>query len=170
MSPLREEIKQRRPFRSRGHEGVVSLLLTADRLRRDLAQVVEPHGLTLQQYNVLRILRGAGSQGLPTLDIADRMIEQTPGITRLLDRLERKSLVRRQRCPEDRRRVWVAITPGGLRLLATLDAPMSRADDALLERLGARRAVTLIRLLEAARKPGAPRAPDTRSFDQRRQD
>jgi MarR family transcriptional regulator, organic hydroperoxide resistance regulator len=170
MSPLREEIKQRRPFRSRGHEGVVSLLLTADRLRRDLAQVVEPHGLTLQQYNVLRILRGAGSQGLPTLDVADRMIEQTPGITRLLDRLEGKSLVRRERCAKDRRRVWVAITPGGLRLLATLDGPMSRADDALLERLGARRAVTLIRLLEAARKSEAPRAPDTRSFDQRRQD
>ena len=155
MSPLREEIRQRRPFRSPGHEGVVSLLLTADRLRRDLARVVEPHGLTLQQYNVLRILRGAGARGLPTLDIAERMIEQAPGITRLLDRLEKKALVSRERCPRDRRQVLVAITPTGLRLVGSLDAPMSKADDALLERLGSRRTVTLVRLLEAVRQPAA---------------
>jgi DNA-binding MarR family transcriptional regulator len=149
---LREEIRQRRPFRSRGHEGVVSLLLTADRLRRDLARVVEPHGLTLQQYNVLRILRGAAGQALPTLDVAERMIERTPGITRLLDRLERKGLVRRERCPEDRRQVLVALSPAGRRLLAGLDAPMARADDRLQDRLGTRRTVTLIRLLETVRQ------------------
>ena len=153
MSPLREEIRQRRPFRSRGHEGVVSLLLTADRLRRGLADVVEPHGLTLQQYNVLRILRGAKEKGLPTLDIAGRMIEQTPGITRLLDRLEKKSLVTRKRCPTDRRQVLVVLSPTGRRLLAGLDAPMARADDLLEARLGSRRTVTLIRLLDALRNP-----------------
>jgi DNA-binding MarR family transcriptional regulator len=153
---LREEIRQRRPFRSRGHEGVVGLLLTADRLRRDLASVVEPRGLTLQQYNVLRILRGAGRMGLPTLDIADRMIEQAPGITRLLDRLERKGFAQRARCPRDRRQVLVVITPSGLRLLRDLDAPMAKADDALLDRLGSRRAVTLIRILEALRNPKTP--------------
>jgi DNA-binding MarR family transcriptional regulator len=151
LSPLKDEIKQRRPFRSRGHEGVLSLLRTADQLKRDLAQVVEPHGLTLQQYNVLRILRGAGARGLPTLDIAERMIEQAPGITRLLDRLEKKAFVRRERCPQDRRQVLVAISPAGLRLLAGLDGPVAKADDALLERLGPRRTVTLIRLLEAVR-------------------
>lgn len=156
MSPLREEIKQRRPFRSRGHEAVVGLLLTADRMRRDLGQVVETRGLTLQQYNVLRILRGAGGKGLPTLDIALRMIEQAPGITRLLDRLEKKGFAKRERCPRDRRQVLVVITPPGLRLLHDLDAPMSKADDALLERLGSRRAVTLIRLLEALRNPKTP--------------
>jgi len=143
---------------------VVSLLLTADRLRRELARVVEPRGLTLQQYNVLRILRGAGPRGLPTLDIAERMIEQTPGITRLLDRLEKKALIQRERCPNDRRQVLVAITASGRRLLSTLDGPMSKADDALLERLGSRRAVTLIRLLETLRSPAAARharaAPD----------
>jgi DNA-binding MarR family transcriptional regulator len=152
---LLEEIRQRRPFRSPGHEAVVSLLLTADRLRRELAGVVEPHGLTLQQYNVLRILRGAGAKGLPTLDIAERMIEQAPGITRLLDRLEKKSLVKRERCPQDRRQVTVVIATSGLRLLGGLDEAMSRADDTLLERLGARRALTLVRLLEALRKPKA---------------
>ena len=153
MSPIRDEIKQRRPFRSKGQEGVLSLLRTADQLKRDFASLVEPHGLTLQQFNVLRILRGAGAKGLPTLDIAERMIEQAPGITRLLDRLEKKVLVRRERCPEDRRQVLVAITPGGLRLLADLDGPVAEADDALLARLGSRRTVTLIRLLDAVRNP-----------------
>ncbi|HEY5907330.1 MAG TPA: MarR family transcriptional regulator [Vicinamibacteria bacterium] len=155
MTPLLEEIRQRRPVRTPGHEAVVSLLLTADRLRRELAGVVEPHGLTLQQYNVLRILRGAGAKGLPTLDIAERMIEQAPGITRLLDRLEKKSLVKRERCPQDRRQVTVVITTSGLRLLGGLDQAMSKADDTLLERLGARRALTLVRLLEALRTPKA---------------
>jgi DNA-binding MarR family transcriptional regulator len=137
---------------------VVSLLRTADQLKRDLACVVEPHGLTLQQFNVLRILRGAGPGGLPTLDIAERMIEQAPGITRLLDRLEKKALVGRERCPQDRRQVLVAITRGGLRLLARLDGPVAEADDALLARLGSRRAITLIRLLEAVRN-GPKRRP-----------
>ena len=151
MSPIREEIKQLRPFRSRGQEGLVSLLRTADQMKRELTSLVEPHGLTLQQFNVLRILRGAGTKGLPTLDIAERMIEQAPGITRLLDRLEKKALVKRERCPGDRRQVLVAITPGGLRLVADLDGPVAEADDALLARLGSRRIVTLIRLLDAVR-------------------
>ena len=160
MSPIKDEIKQGRPFRSRGQEGLLSLLRTADQLKRDLASVVEPHGLTLQQFNVLRILRGSGSKGLPTLEIAERMIEQTPGITRLLDRLEKKALVRRARCPDDRRQVLVAITLGGLRLLAGLDGPVDGADNALLARLGSRRTITLIRLLDAvrnepARRPGS---------------
>jgi DNA-binding MarR family transcriptional regulator len=158
LSPLRDEIKQRRPFRSRGHEGVLSLLRTADLVKRGLAQVVEPLGLTLQQYNVLRILRGAGATGLPTLEIAERMIEQAPGITRLLDRLEKKAFIRRQRCPRDRRQVLVAINPSGLRLLAALERPVARADDALQERLGPRRTLTLIRLLEAVRNPRSPKS------------
>jgi len=74
---------------------------------------------------VLRILRGAGQQGTPTLEIADRMIQKNPGITRLLDKLEAKHLVRRKRCPEDRRQVLCWITEAGLRLLADLDKPMA---------------------------------------------
>jgi DNA-binding MarR family transcriptional regulator len=127
----------------------MTLLRTADQVKRDLASVVEPHGLTLQQFNVLRILRGAGPAGLPTLEIAERMVEQAPGITRLLDRLEKKALVGRERCPHDRRQVLVAITPGGLRLLANLDTPVAEADDSLLAGLGERRIATLIRLLDA---------------------
>src|SRR5215470_7514740 len=104
---------------------------TADLVRRHATALIEPQGITLQQYNVLRILRGAGADGLPTLEVADRMIEQTPGVTRLLDRLEAKQLVRRQRCPKDRRQHLCWITPKGLALLRKLDAPgLKTADDA----------------------------------------
>ena len=159
MSPIKDEIQQRRPFRSRGQEGLLSLLRTADQLKRHVAAVVEPHGLTLQQFNVLRILRGAEGSGLPTLDIAERMVEHAPGITRLLDRLEKKALARRERCPKDRRQVLVAITTSGRRLLAALDHPVAEADDELLARLGSRRTITLIRLLDAARNEPPARRP-----------
>src|SRR5207244_13083574 len=79
-----QELKQTKPFPSKAQEVAVSLLRTADVLRRLVGAVVEQKGITVQQYNVLRILRGAGEQGLPTLDIAERMIETTPGITRLI--------------------------------------------------------------------------------------
>lgn len=90
--------------------------------------MIAPHGITPQQYNVLRILRGSGPDGLPTLTIGERMIEQTPGVTRLVDRLERKGLVGRTPCPKDRRRVFCRITTKGLDLLKELDGPVKRWD------------------------------------------
>lgn len=132
VANIQTELKQQRPFVSKSAEAVVSLIRTADLVRRMMSGLVEPLGITLQQYNVLRILRGAGEKGLPTLDIADRMIEQTPGITRLIDRLEAKKLVKRERCPTDRRQVFCRITEPGLTLLAQLDAPsISVPNDAL---------------------------------------
>ena len=128
-SPLQRELQQQRPFRSRGQESVIGLLHTADLLRRHLSRVVEPHGITLQQYNVLRILRGSGDDGLPTLSIAERMIEQTPGVTRLLDRLEAKGLVSRCRGENDRRQVLCRLTAAGRTLLAQLDPDMDEADE-----------------------------------------
>src|SRR3954470_9330449 len=115
-------------FRSREQQATLGLLRTSDALKRSLAQVVEPHGITPQQYNVLRILRGAGPDGLPTLTIGERMIEQTPGVTRLVDRLELKGLVARTPCPTDRRRVFCRITSVGLELLSELDEPVNRWD------------------------------------------
>jgi len=126
-SPLRSEIKQSKPFRSPAEEAAVALMRTSDLLHRRLSEVVEPHGITHQQYNVLRILRGSDPAPLPTLEIATRMIEQAPGITRLLDRLEAKGLVRRERCQEDRRQVHCWITASGLELLAGLDQPLLAA-------------------------------------------
>jgi DNA-binding MarR family transcriptional regulator len=148
---LQEEIKQNKPFSTSSEEGAVALLRTADVVRRYLTRVIETAGVTLQQYNVLRILRGAGERGMPTLEIADRMIEETPGITRLLDRLEAKLLVRRMRCLEDRRQVLCWITPEGLELLARLDGPVREADENALGELEAADVRSLISLLETIR-------------------
>jgi DNA-binding MarR family transcriptional regulator len=152
---VREEIKQTKPFASATDEGVVTLLRTADRVRTELAAVIEPHGITLQQYNVLRILRGAGDAGLPTLEIAARMIEHNPGITRLLDRLEAKKLVRRVRCPEDRRQVLCHATGAAGRTLAAIEGPLADASRRVLAPLDGARLDDLIRLLDAVRKSAA---------------
>lgn len=148
---IQQEIKQNKPFHSRKEEAAVALLRTTDLLRRMIAGVVELKGITAQQYNVLRILRGAGEHGLPTLDIADRMIEQTPGITRLIDRLESKDLVSRERCPTDRRQVFCRITKRGLRLLGSLDGPIREAEECALSVMAERELTAFIRLLDRTR-------------------
>jgi DNA-binding MarR family transcriptional regulator len=122
-SALQREIRQRVPFSSVQQEAILAISRTADVLRRRVTRLLEPYGVTEQQYNVLRILRGAGSSGLPTLEIADRMIEQTPGITRMIDRLEAKGLVYRERGCQDRRLVLCRISETGLALLAQIDEP-----------------------------------------------
>lgn len=151
MSQLQREIRQGKPFRSRGQEVVVALLRTADLVRRTVGRALEPHDITIQQYNVLRILRGAGEQGLPTLEIAERMIEQAPGVTRLLDRLELKGLVRRQRCAQDRRQVLCWLTPAGLELVERLDEPVDSADAEAVAMLTPEEQERLLRMLDAIR-------------------
>jgi MarR family transcriptional regulator, organic hydroperoxide resistance regulator len=151
MRSIRDEIKQTRPFASRADEAVVTLLGTADRVRAALSRVVEAHAITLQQYNVLPILRGAGDEGLPTLEIAARMIEQSPGITRLLDRLEARGLARRVRCPEDRRQVLCHATEKARRVLDGLDGPVAEAGRRCIAPLDASRTTDLVRLLDAVR-------------------
>ncbi|HEY3113500.1 MAG TPA: MarR family transcriptional regulator [Gemmatimonadaceae bacterium] len=138
-------------FRSREQQATLGLLRTADAVKRSLAQVIEPHGITPQQYNVLRILRGAGPDGMPTLTIGERMIEQTPGVTRLVDRLERKGLVARTPCPTDRRRVFCRITPKGLDLLKELDDPINRWDAQAVSVLPPAELDSLINLLDRVR-------------------
>jgi MarR family transcriptional regulator, organic hydroperoxide resistance regulator len=155
MGSIRDEIKQTRPFPSRADEAVVTLLGTADRVRTAFSRVVEAHGITLQQYNVLRILRGAGEGGLPTLEIAARMIEQSPGITRLLDRLEARGLARRVRCPEDRRQVLCHVTEKARRVLDGLDGPVAEAARRCIAPLDASRTAELVRLLDAVRSATA---------------
>lgn len=149
-SALAREIQQTRPFQSARQEAALGLLKTVDGLRLHISRVLEPFGVTDQQYNVLRILRGAGKDGLPTLAIAERMIERAPGITRLIDRLEKKGLVSRKRCTSDRRQVFCILAPAGARLLARMDAPVAKSDEAL-GALGDADLKTLIRLLDAVR-------------------
>jgi DNA-binding MarR family transcriptional regulator len=143
--------KPQQNFRSREQQAVVGLLRTADAIKRSLAHVIEPHGITPQQYNVLRILRGAAPEGLPTLTIGERMVEQTPGVTRLIDRLERKGLVARIPCPKDRRRVFCQITPKGLDLLDELDEPVNRWDAQTVSILPPSEVDSLIKLLDRVR-------------------
>ena len=151
IGTIRHEIKQQRPFPSRSQEALVSLLRTTDLVKRRLGAAVEAQGITLQQYNVLRILRGAGKEGLPTLEIASRVVEQTPGITRLLGRLERKSLVRRSRGSHDRRQVLCRISSRGLRLVTALDRPMQQAAESCLAPLSEPEALGLVHLLDRVR-------------------
>lgn len=151
MRRLREVIKQRKPFASLEQEVFLEVLRTGHALVHDLVELLKPYGLTQPQYNVLRILRGAGETGLPTLEIAVRMLEQAPGVTRLLDRLDAKSLVRRERCPSDRRQVLCWITPAGQELLAVLDPVVEAADAAVVSALATPERQTLLRLLDRVR-------------------
>jgi len=153
MSRLQQELKQRKrkPFSSVAQEALLGLMRTTDLVRRQFAAFVEPHGITLQQFNVLRILRGGGAEGVPTLEVADRMVEQTPGITRLLDRLEAKGFVKRQRCEKDRRQHLCWITPKGAALLEKLDEPVIELGEQVIKGLNHEERLTLIRVLDALR-------------------
>ena len=148
---LQDEIKQTRPFRSSAEEVVVSILRTAAVMQRHLSQVVEAHGITIQQYNVLRILRGAGDAGLPTLAIRDRMVEEAAGITRLLDKLESAGHVVRERCTPDRRQVLCHITPKGASVVAALDGPMDAANQRAGSNLDEEESTQVVELLGAIR-------------------
>jgi DNA-binding MarR family transcriptional regulator len=151
-SRLQEELKQKRPFRSTEQQAFLGLLRTGDACKARFTAIFEPEGVTFQQYNVLRILRGAGPDGLPTLEIGERMIERTPGVTRIVDRLERKGWVVRVRGKDDRRQVWCRITPTGLDLLSRLDEPVGEADRAVFAGLDREELEELLRLLDTVRQ------------------
>jgi MarR family transcriptional regulator, organic hydroperoxide resistance regulator len=154
-SRLQEEIQQTRPFQSRRQEAFLAILRSADLLRRGVGALLEPFGVTPQQYNVLRILRGAGPEGLPVLAIGARLIEHTPGMTRLLQRLEAKGWVERRRNTGDRRQVDCRLTPAGAELLARIDPVMEQADRHMLASLNAGQLDALIALLDDVRaNPG----------------
>jgi len=122
---IQAEIQQSKPFNNLEDEAAVALQRTADRLQWRLSEMLKTFGLSPTQYNALRILRGAGDQGRSCSEIAERMINHDPDITRLVDRLERRGLVARSREGRDRRVITTRITPAGLDLLATLDGPSS---------------------------------------------
>lgn len=137
-------------------DAFVAIVRAADSLTRAPAALLKQHGLTAPQYNVLRILRGAGGAGLRCGDIGVRMIQREPDITRLLDRLERRGLTTRSRARDDRRAVQAAITAAGLELLARLDEPMLEIHRAQFARLSARRLQDLVRALKLLPPPTHP--------------
>ncbi|HEU4827692.1 MAG TPA: MarR family transcriptional regulator [Gemmatimonadales bacterium] len=152
MSPtLQSELKQRKPFSSLEHEAVVSLARTAALLEHQTAEALKPHGLTPTQYNVLRILRGAGPEGLCRNEVRDRMISPMPDTTRLLDRLAEMGFLVRAREGEDRRFVRTRITAEGKELIDRLDEVIHGLHRRQLGHLGSGRLRTLLDLLEAAR-------------------
>ena len=129
MPKIYEEIKQNKPLRTPGEVAAITILRTADVVRHAMERSLSSFGLSNEQYNVLRILRGAGESGLPTLEISNRMLSRSPNITRLLDKLIAKKLARRSRPKEDRRVVIVSLTPKGLKLLAHLDGVVDNVFD-----------------------------------------
>ena len=149
------------PFRSREQEAYLSLLRTADALRSQVESKLKEFGLTGTQYNALRILRGAGPEGLPCSEIGERMITRDPDVTRLLNRLEKRGLVRRARARADRRVIYGKITAAGLKLLSLMDEPVETHSRQMLKPVGQEKLAQLIKLLELVRGgtgvPGAPR-------------
>ena len=120
-SSLQEELRQTKPFGSLEQEATLSVERTSAVLRHGVAEALRPFGVTPAQYNVLRILRGAGPNGLCRHEISDRLLTQVPDVTRLLDRMEAAGLVTRERSTEDRRLVATRITEEGRRLLDRID-------------------------------------------------
>ena len=154
---VQHDLKQSKPFRSRAQEATIALLRTASVIGRTYARVLEPHGLSFAQYNALRIVRGAGSGGIPTLAIRERMIEEGTTITRLLDKLEDAGLVRRERSDGDRRQVFCVATADGRRLLDRLDPQVDVADEEAVAVLADDDVERLIALLDAVRAANAER-------------
>jgi len=148
---IRAGIPQNKPLSSPEEEAFVALLRTADQLQWRAAEMFKPHGLSPTQYNALRILRGAGPEGLACSEVGKRMINRDPDITRLLDRLERRGLIRRSREQKDRRVIKARITPAGLDLLKSMNREVAEFHRQLLGHLGEERLESLVRLLEAAR-------------------
>ncbi|MBI3652687.1 MAG: MarR family transcriptional regulator [Acidobacteria bacterium] len=148
---LKQEIHQHRDFASLEAEAVLNILRTADALGRSATDYLKPRELTPAQFNVLRILRGAGADGLNCREISQRLIKFDPDVTRLLDRLEKRGLVLRQRESQDRRVITVRITTAGLAILKQLDRKMLGLHKQQIGHLSERQLKTLIRLLEMAR-------------------
>lgn len=151
MSKIQAEIKQTKPFDQIEQEAFVALQRTADLLIQEVTAVLKPFAISPTQYNVLRILRGAGEAGLPCGEIANRMVTRDPDITRLLDRLEIRSLVVRTREKRDRRVITARITPQGLALLAELEQPVADLTVRQFANLSKKEVQELIELLDRLR-------------------
>lgn len=148
---LQAELKQKVPFRSREQEAYLSLLRTTEALQASVEARLKEFGLTGTQYNALRILRGAGPEGLPCSEIGERMITRDPDVTRLLNRLEKRGLVTRTRAKADRRVIYGKITAAGLKLLREIDEPLEKYGREILKHVGQEKLQQLIDLLELVR-------------------
>ena len=150
---LQEEIKQSKPFRCAEEEAYLSIVRTAAMLEHALAQALKPLNITPTQYNVLSILRGAGSDGLCRNEVGGRLVTAMPDVTRLLDRMEDTGLIVRQRSTTDRRVVSTRLTKKGLDLVGKVDAKVIEIHEKQFRNVDRRSLKTLIALLGDIREP-----------------
>ena len=162
---LQAELKQKIPFASREAEAYLSLLRTSDALQTQVEAQLKEFGLTGTQYNALRILRGAGPEGLPCREIGERMITRDPDVTRLLDRLEDRGFVQRARAKHDRRVIYGKITAAGLKLLREMDAPLEKFGREMLRHVGQEKLKQVIELLELVRRGRTVQRRDAESAE-----
>lgn len=149
---LKQEIRQKRPFASVQEEALLSLVRTADQVVAPMNEVLRGANLSQSQYNVLRILRGAGGEALSCGEISERMVRRDPDLTRLLDRLEAGGLVTRVRGTADRRVVRASITAEGRALLSTLDEPVQASIQKIFAHVPQKRLKVLVEVLEELRR------------------
>ncbi len=150
---LEVDIKQLKPFKSLREAVLLNLVRTAAELEHQGAQHLKPFGLTPTQYNVLRILRGAGVEGLCRNEVGARLVRQVPDVTRLLDRMEESGLIARERGGMDRRYVTTRLTSQGLELVNRLDAEVAKMHGSLLGHLSTAQLKSLLELLKHVRIP-----------------
>lgn len=151
-----EEAIQQRQFRSVYHKMVLNILFTASWLEERNSKVLRPYGVSNQQYNILRILRGLHPNTATVKLLTERMLDKMSNASRLVEKLKQKGLVERNECPNDRRRVDVSITPAGLKLLSQTDSLMNEAMDAQFYTLSPEQAAQLSDLLDRLRSTAAP--------------
>lgn len=151
---LKDELKKRNAFEQPEQEALLNLLRTSDQFQNRFGRLFREYGLTLSQYNVLRILRGEGKP-MPCLEIGERMIQVVPAMTGLLDRLEEQGMVSRERCSQDRRVVYISLTDKAKKLLDSMDQPVVDLHKELVGHLTLAELKELSRLLEKARHAGA---------------
>lgn len=153
-STLQETLRQAKPFQSLEQEAQLNIARTHAVLSDAFEALLKPHGISGTQYNVLRVLRGAGTDGLCRNQVRDRLLTRMPDVTRLLDRLEESGLVTRVRSTTDRRLVTTQLTHTGRALVDSLDAPVAEEHQRRLAHLSAEQLRTLSELLTLVREPG----------------
>lgn len=152
-SRLQSEIKQSRPFTRPGQEALLSIMRTAAILDHVIQDALKEFGITGTQYNVLRILRGAGKEGLCGREIGERMVSRVPDVSRLLDRMEEQGLMTRERDPDDRRHVTARATPKGLKLLVQVEPVLAAVELRFVGELDDGALKRLIETLDVVRNP-----------------
>ncbi|AXI99490.1 DNA-binding transcriptional regulator, MarR family [Cyclonatronum proteinivorum] len=142
-------------FRNEYHKGIVNLIFTYGYVQNKLQELFTKHGLTMQQFNILRILRGSYPDSCSNTDIKERMLDKNSDVTRIVNRLINQKLVERRICPEDKRKVEIKIKDDGLRLLSEIDT-VSEKEDEILQNLNEHEILEFNRLLNKIRGIAVP--------------